>query len=421
MFVDTAKIYIKAGRGGNGLVSFHREKYVPAGGPDGGDGGRGGDVVFVADESFTTLMDFRYKKKYSAQNGEDGKAKNSFGKNGESIVIKVPTGTIIKDAKTEKIMADLSNHGEKFIAAHGGKGGWGNVHFATATRQAPRFAKNGIEGEEREVILELKLLADVGLVGFPNVGKSTILSRVSAARPKIANYHFTTLEPNLGVVSILGTSFVIADIPGLIEGAHEGLGLGHEFLRHIERTRIILHVVDVSGIEGRSPIDDYEKINYELEKYNEELKDTLQIVVANKTDIVTDENALKEFKEYIENKGFPLYFVSGATGEGLDALMKKTAECLSTLGPKKVFESDYLEPEKIDTDEFNITRENDAFVVEGPFVDKLLRGINFDDLESLNYFQRTLRKRGVIDKLRELGAKEGSLVRMDELEFDFVE
>ncbi len=300
MFVDKAKIYIKAGNGGNGLVSFRREKYVPDGGPDGGDGGRGGSIIFKADKNLTTLMDFRYKKSYNAQNGGDGRARNCFGKNGENLYILVPVGTIIRDAETEKIIIDLSEDGEEFVAAKGGTGGWGNVHFATPTRQAPKFAKNGIKGEEREVTLELKLIADVGPAGPPTVGKSTLLPRVSDARPKIANYHFTTLEPNLGVVDAgEGKSFVMADIPGLIEGAHQGIGLGHEFLRHIERTRLIIHVVDVSSIEGRDPIEDFEKINEELSLFSEKLAQTKQIVAANKTDIIQDEDAYERFKEYI--------------------------------------------------------------------------------------------------------------------------
>ena len=421
-FVDTAKISVKAGNGGNGLVSFRREKYVPDGGPDGGDGGKGGNIVFKADKNLTTLQDFRYRKNYEAQNGGDGRARNCSGKNGENLYVPVPMGTIIRDAATNKIMADLSDEGEEFVAAKGGNGGWGNVHFATPTRQAPKFAKNGIKGEVREVVLELKLLADVGLAGFPNVGKSTLLSRVSDARPKIANYHFTTLEPNLGVVDAgEGKSFVMADIPGLIEGAHEGVGLGHEFLRHIERTRLIIHVVDVSGIEGRDPIEDYEKINDELKLYSDKLAETKQIVAANKTDIITDEGLLLRFKEYIAEKGLELFEISAATGSGVRQLISYAASLLETLEPVKIYESDFIEEEKEEEEPFTIRRENDVFVVEGPIVEKLFSSVNFEDDESMGYFERTLRRMGVIDALREKGAEEGSTVRMDEMEFDFIE
>ena len=299
MFADTATITVKAGNGGNGLVSFHREKYVPDGGPDGGDGGKGGNIIFKADKTLTTLVDFAHKKTFTAKNGEDGKARRSSGRKGEDLYILVPVGTVIKDAKSGRVMKDMSENEEEFIAAYGGNGGWGNVHFASATRQTPKFAKDGLKGQERELLLELKLIADVGLAGFPNVGKSTLLSAVSAARPKIANYHFTTLEPNLGVIKMgEGKSFVMADIPGLIEGAHEGIGLGHEFLRHIERTRLIVHIVDVSGIEGRNPIEDFEKINNELSLYSKSLAERPQIVAANKTDVITDPALLEDFKIY---------------------------------------------------------------------------------------------------------------------------
>lgn len=421
-FVDKAQINIKAGNGGNGLVSFRREKYIPDGGPDGGDGGRGGSIIFKADKNLTTLMDFRYRKSYSAQNGGDGRARNCSGKNGENLYIRVPVGTIIRDSESNKIMVDLSEEGQEFIAAKGGNGGWGNIHFATPTRQAPKFAKNGIKGEERDVVLELKLIADVGLAGFPNVGKSTLLSRVSDARPKIANYHFTTLEPNLGVVDAgEGKSFVMADIPGLIEGAHEGVGLGHEFLRHIERTRLIIHVVDVSGIEGRDPVEDFEKINEELKLYSERLADTPQIVAANKTDIIYDDSLLNKFRSYIEEKGLKLFEISAASGKGVRQLISYAASMLDTLEPVTVYESEYEEEESVEESPFEITRENDTFIVTGPLVDKLFRSVNFDDDESMGYFERTLRRMGVIDALREKGASEGSTVRMDEMEFDFVE
>ncbi|MCD8048955.1 MAG: GTPase ObgE [Clostridia bacterium] len=422
MFIDTAEIEIKAGNGGNGLVSFRREKYIPDGGPDGGDGGKGGSVIFKVDKNLTTLMDFRYKKIYTAQNGGDGRAKKCSGKNGENLTVLVPAGTIVRDKETGKIIVDLSEEGEEFVAAKGGNGGWGNVHFATPTRRAPKFAKNGLKGEERTVVLELKLIADVGLVGFPNVGKSTLLSRVSDARPKIADYHFTTLEPNLGVVDAgEGKSFVIADIPGLIEGAHEGVGLGHEFLRHIERTRLIIHVADISGIEGRDPAEDFEKINNELALYSEKLADTPQIVAANKSDIIQDEEKAENFREYIKEKGLKLFEISAATGAGVRELMLYTASVLETLEPVKVYESDFVPEEEKEEEPFTITRDGDVFVVEGPLVEKLFGSVNFDDDESMGYFERTLRREGVIDALREMGAGEGSTVRMDETEFDFVE
>ncbi len=422
MFIDTAEIEIKAGNGGNGLVSFRREKYIPDGGPDGGDGGKGGSVIFKVDKNLTTLMDFRYKKIYTAQNGGDGRAKKCSGKNGENLTVLVPAGTIVRDKETGKIIVDLSEEGEEFIAAKGGNGGWGNVHFATPTRRAPKFAKNGLKGEERTVVLELKLIADVGLVGFPNVGKSTLLSRVSDARPKIADYHFTTLEPNLGVVDAgEGKSFVIADIPGLIEGAHEGVGLGHEFLRHIERTRLIIHVADISGIEGRDPAEDFEKINNELALYSEKLADTPQIVAANKSDIIQDEEKAENFRKYIKEKGLKLFEISAATGAGVRELMLYTASVLETLEPVKVYESDFVPEEEKEEEPFTITRDGDVFVVAGPLVEKLFGSVNFDDDESMGYFERTLRREGVIDALREMGAGEGSTVRMDETEFDFVE
>ncbi len=422
MFVDTAEISIKAGNGGNGLVSFRREKYVPDGGPDGGDGGRGGSIIFKADKNLTTLMDFRYRKSYQAPNGGDGRARNCNGKNGENLTVLVPVGTIIRDKETNKIIVDLSEDGEEFVAAKGGNGGWGNIHFATPTRQAPKFAKNGIKGEERDVILELKLIADVGLAGFPNVGKSTLLSRVSDARPKIANYHFTTLEPNLGVVDAgEGKSFVMADIPGLIEGAHEGIGLGHEFLRHIERTRLIIHVVDVSGIEGRNPIEDFEKINEELRLYSERLGEIRQIVAANKTDIVQDEELFESFRKYIKDKGLELFEISAVSGKGVRQLMAYTASVLETLEPVTVYESEYIPEEKAEEAPFTIRRDNESFYVEGPLIERLFRSVNFEDDESMGYFERTLRKEGVIDALREKGAGEGSTIVMDEMEFDFID
>ena len=421
MFVDKATITVKAGNGGNGLVSFHREKYVPDGGPDGGDGGRGGNIIFRADKTISTLIDFAHKKTFTARNGEDGKARNSFGKKGEDLYILVPVGTVIKDAKSGRVMKDMSADGEEFIAAKGGNGGWGNVHFASATRQTPKFAKDGLKGQERELILELKLIADVGLAGFPNVGKSTLLSAVSAARPKIANYHFTTLEPNLGVIKMgEGKSFVMADIPGLIEGAHEGIGLGHEFLRHIERTRLIVHIVDVSGIEGRNPIEDFEKINEELKLYNNSLAERPQIVAANKTDIIQDETLLDEFRAYIKEKGLRLFEISAAAHIGTKELINYVAEVLDTLEPVEIYEADF-EEETFEEEPFEVYKDGETYVVEGPYIEKLLRHCNFEDGESLQYFQIALRRKGVIDALEKAGCGEGDPVRMYELEFDFEE
>jgi len=421
MFADTAEITVKAGNGGNGLVSFHREKYVPAGGPDGGDGGKGGNIIFKADKTLTTLIDFNHKKVFSAKNGEDGRAHNSSGKKGEDLYIYVPVGTVIRDAKSGKVMKDMSEDKEEFIAAMGGKGGWGNIHFATATRQAPKFAKDGLKGQQRDLILELKLIADVGLAGFPNVGKSTLLSVVSAARPKIANYHFTTLEPNLGVVKVAeGKSFVMADIPGLIEGAHEGIGLGHEFLRHIERTRLLIHVVDVSGIEGRNPIEDFEKINSELKLYSEKLSETPQIVAANKTDILTDPSLLEEFREYIKKKNLMFFEISAASQKGVRELMNYTSSLLDTLQPVEIYEADYVE-EDFSEEPFTIVRDKETYVVEGPYVENLLRHTNFEDGESLQYFQLALRRKGIIETLKNMGCGEGDPVRMYELEFDYTE
>ncbi len=425
MFTDKAKIMIKAGNGGNGAIAFHREKYVAAGGPDGGDGGDGGSVIFEVDLGLSTLMDFRYKKKYVAQSGGDGAGKRCNGKKGSDIIISVPLGTIVRDANTNKILADLSVPEKRVTLLKGGSGGWGNSHFATATRQTPNFAKNGKPGKECEVILELKLLADVGLVGFPNVGKSTILSRTTKAEPKIANYHFTTLEPNLGVVELLeGVSFVLADIPGIIEGASEGVGLGHDFLRHIERTRLLIHVVDVSGIEGRNPLEDFETINNELSKYNMELEDRPQIVAANKTDILQDEKVFEDFKKEIEKRGYKLFEISAATGKGVGELMKYTYSELLKLPPIQVFEPemDIYEDDFIDMDDkgFEVTIEDGVYVVSGSWIEAVGGSINFSDEESLQYFQRALKNRGVIDALEVAGIKEGDTVRIGDLEFDFV-
>ena len=425
MFTDKAKIYIKAGNGGNGAIAFHREKYVAAGGPDGGDGGKGGNVIFRVDPGLSTLMDFRYKRKYAAQNGTDGAGKRCNGKNGEDIIISVPQGTIVRDAESNRILADLSVISEDVILAKGGNGGWGNAHFATPTRQTPNFAKNGQKGIEREVILELKLLADVGLVGFPNVGKSTLLSRTTKADPKIANYHFTTLEPNLGVVELAEhMNFVLADIPGIIEGASEGVGLGHDFLRHIERTRLLIHVVDVSSIEGRNPIDDFRIINEELSKYNMELEERPQLVAANKTDIIQDAEVYEEFKKEMEKQGYPLFEISAATGKGVNELMKAAFSELQKLPPIQIYEPEMGIDEGffIDTTEkgFEITMDEDVFVVSGSWIEAVGGSVNFSDEESLQYFQRALKNRGVIDALAEAGIKEGDTVRIGDLEFDFV-
>ncbi len=421
MFTDKAKIYVKAGNGGHGSMSFHREKYVAAGGPDGGDGGKGGSVIFVTDNNLSTLLDFKYKKKYAAANGADGGAARCNGKSGENLYIKVPVGTVIKE--NGKIIADLNSKESEFIAAKGGNGGWGNCHFATATRQAPKFAKLGLAGEEKELELELKLLADVGLVGFPNVGKSTLLSVVSDAKPKIANYHFTTLVPNLGVVKAgEGESFVVADIPGLIEGASEGLGLGHEFLRHVERTRLLIHVVDVSGIEGRNPIEDFDTINNELKSYNADLENRMQIVAANKTDILTDQKMYDDFKAEIENRGFKVFEISAATKSGVRELIMYAGSMLKDI---PVPEIEIEQPEtKVYTFEketpFTVVNDNGVYVVEGDYIKKLLGSCNLEDYESLSYFQNSLRKNGVIKALEAKGIKEGDLVRMYDLEFEFI-
>ncbi len=423
MFVDKVQISIKAGNGGNGAVSFHREKYINAGGPDGGDGGKGSDIVFQADDSLSTLIDFRYKKKYVAPDGEPGGAKRCFGKSMEPTVIKVPRGTLVKDAHTGRILADVSDD-EPVVVAKGGKGGKGNVHFATPTRQIPRFAKPGFPGEKFDVILELKLLADVGLVGFPNVGKSTLISVVSAAKPKIANYHFTTLTPVLGVVKRGEKSFVMADIPGLIEGASEGVGLGHEFLRHVERCRLIVHVVDVSGIEGRDPIEDFEKINAELANFSEELAELPQIVAANKCDLAAEEQ-IARFEEYLQSKSLKLYKISAATTQGTDALMDVVLAKLDTLPPVKRYEPVPLTLEELaQLDEqkrsFTVQKIDDVFIVDAEWLAPILDTCNMDDYESLQYFQRVLRSSGIIDELERQGIQEDDLVSIFDFEFNYV-
>ena len=422
MFKDTSKIFIQAGKGGDGAVTFHREKYVAAGGPDGGDGGRGGNVVALADKNVSTLLDFRYKKKYSAQDGGNGRDGKRSGKNGEDLVIKFPCGTIIRDSETNKVICDLKNDGDSFVIAKGGNGGWGNSHFATATRQTPKFAKMGLPGDEREIKLELKLIADVGLLGFPNVGKSTFLSIVSDARPKIANYHFTTLTPNLGVVNMgEGKGFVIADIPGIIEGAHEGVGLGHAFLRHVERTRLLLHFVDVSGSEGRNPIDDVHTINTELVKYSEKLSEKPQIIVANKMDIPSFDDNFAEFKAQMEDEGYTVFAISGATRKGIQELINYTNELLKQLPEDEDDDYEYfvLDAER-ETDNIEITVDGGVYIVEGMYVRKIVGSTNFDDYESLQYFQRVLRKSGIIDMLEEKGIKEGDTVHMYGVEFDYI-
>ncbi len=421
MFVDVAKIWIKAGKGGDGAVSFHREKYVNAGGPDGGDGGKGGNVVFVADRNLNTLMDFRYKRKYVAEDGKNGGTNKCSGAGADDLVIKVPLGTLIKDAETGLLIKDLSDY-EPYICAKGGNGGWGNQHFATATRQIPRFAKPGQPGEEFHIQLELKLIADVGLIGFPNVGKSTLLSVVSSARPKIANYHFTTMTPNLGVVDTYGNGFVIADIPGIIEGAAEGAGLGTAFLRHVERCRMLLHLVDVAGTEGRDPVEDFKTINEELKSYSPALAALPQIVVANKCDAVYDEEIKERFLNYVKSEGYPVFCISAATKQGLEPLLAKTGDLLDTLPKTKVFESEYVRPLKEDTKEktFEVHKINGVYVVEGEWLMKILETVRFDDYESVNFFQRVLQNNGIIDKLEELGVQEGDPVRIGDLEFDYV-
>lgn len=424
MFVDQAKIYIKAGDGGDGAVSFHREKYVAAGGPDGGDGGKGGDIVFVVDDNISNLIDFRYKRKYVAEKGQNGGGKNCSGRNAPDLVVKVPRGTVVKEIKSGRILADLSTD-EPAVIAHGGKGGRGNAHFATSTRQIPKFAKPGFRGDEYEVMLELKLIADVGLVGFPNVGKSTLISVVSAAKPKIANYHFTTLTPVLGVVKIEeGKSFVMADIPGLIEGASEGVGLGHEFLRHVERCRLIVHVIDVSGSEGRDPIEDFKAINHELENFSMELAEAPQIVAANKSDMATPEQ-IERLRNYVEDQGLLFYEISAATTKGTKELMYGVWERLSVLPPVKQFQAQPLTQEELDDKliskkDFRVTVEDGVYFVEADWLLDILRTANMDDYSSLQYFQNVLRTSGIIDKLEEMGIEEGDTVSIFDFEFEYL-
>lgn len=432
MFVDKAKIFVKAGDGGDGLVSYRREKYVPEGGPAGGDGGKGADVIFRVDEGLRTLMDFRYQRHFKAEHGEKGKIKNMHGSNADHMIVRVPPGTIIVDEDTEAVVADLTYHGQEVIVAKGGRGGRGNVRFATPNNPAPSIAENGEEGEERWVILELKVMADVGLVGFPSVGKSTLISVVSAAKPKIASYHFTTLTPNLGVVEVGdGRSFVMADLPGLIEGAHEGVGLGHEFLRHVERTRIIIHVIDMSASEGRDPYDDWMKINRELELYGEVLKDRPQIIVANKMDITGAEEQLAAFKQrMLDEHGEELDIVpiSAASNKGVQQVLYKAADLLDeipeTPNVEEIQEVSDRKVYRLDSqkdDEFTIRRENDIFVVESESIEKLIKRTQFGSHEAVMRFTRILRKMGVDKELRQRGAHDGQTIRIGELEFEFFE
>ena len=421
-FVDIAKVNIKAGDGGDGAVAFHREKYVAAGGPDGGDGGKGGDVVFVVDDNLATLADFRYKRKYKAPSGENGRGGRCNGKKGQDLEIRIPRGTLIKEAESGAVMADMSKT-ERFVAAKGGKGGWGNSHFATPTRQVPRFAKPGMPGEEWEVSLELKLLADVGLIGYPSVGKSSLISVVSQAKPKIADYHFTTLVPNLGVVSMgEGNSFVIADIPGLIEGASDGIGLGHQFLRHVERCRLLIHIVDVSGHEGRDPRDDFEKLNEELRRFNPELAERPMIVAGNKIDMAEPEQ-IAEFKAYVEEKGYEYYSICAPILEGTKELMNVVWNKLRELPPIKEYEAEEIPVESIikQSTGYKITEVEDGyFLVEADWFPKVLKGIDVEDYEALQYMQRVLEKSGIFNALRERGIQEGDIVSLYDIEFEYI-
>ena len=420
-FVDKVRIMVQAGHGGHGCMSFLREKYIAAGGPDGGDGGHGGSVILHVDTGMTTLMDFRYKRKYAAENGGNGAGSNMKGRNGQNLIINVPLGTVVRDAETGVVIKDMSTQ-EDFVLAKGGRGGWGNQHFATPTRQAPRFAKSGLPGESYDVTLELKLLADVGLVGFPNVGKSTLLSVVSNAHPKIANYHFTTLFPNLGVIYLgEGESFVMADIPGIIEGASEGVGLGHDFLRHIDRCRLIVHVVDVSGIEGRDPVEDFITITKELEQYSSDLASRPTIVVGNKVDIMQDDTNLTRLREFLSERNIPLYEMSAATHRGTKELMRVIYERLKELPPITVYEPEYVKPlpEVGDPNAVTIEHVDDLWLVSSPWLERLIADINFADYESRMFFDRQLRKSGLFARLEEMGIEKGDTVSIYDIEFDY--
>ena len=422
MFVDKVRITVCGGRGGDGAVAFHREKYVNAGGPDGGDGGHGGSVILRVNDNLSTLLDFRYQRKYTAQSGVNGMGRNMSGKRGEPLIIQVPRGTVVRDAETNQIIVDMSI-GEDFIIAKGGRGGWGNAHYATATRQVPRFAKSGLKGQERDVILELKLLADVGLVGFPNVGKSTLLSVTSNARPKIANYHFTTLFPNLGVIFVEeGVSFVMADIPGIIEGAAEGAGLGHDFLRHIDRCRLLVHVVDVSGSEGRDPVEDFDAICAELSSYSVDLSNRPMIVAANKCDLLPpDSDNLERLRAHVEAAGCQLYEISAGTTQGTRNLMRVVAEKLRTLPPVTIYEPEYVEVIEGPTDPnaFEIEHYGSTWLITGRWLERLIENINFDDYESRNYFDLQLRKCGLFARLEEMGIQDGDTVDIYDLTFEY--
>ena len=424
MFTDYTKIIIKSGDGGNGAATFRREKYVAAGGPDGGDGGKGGDIYFTVDKDKNTLIDFRYNKRYKAGNGQNGSGNHCNGRYGEDLYVKVPIGTVVKDAETGKVIADLSKPNQTELILKGGRGGRGNSHFATPTRQAPRFSEDGDKGEEKEVILELKLLADVGLLGYPNVGKSTFLSKVTEARPKIANYHFTTLEPNLGVVKTKsGDGFVIADIPGIIEGASEGVGLGLQFLRHVERTRLLLHFIDVSGEEGRDPVEDYKTINKELKKYSEKLSKRKQIIVATKIDVMQDETNLKKLEELAKKEKLEIYKISSVTGEGIEKLIDHVTEVLKTLPKEDLIDIEekmvYTLEDK--TQEWTARKQGDIFIVEGRAVDRLMGRINIEDNESMYYFHKCLKNMGIDDKLKELGICDGDTVIISDWELEWEE
>ena len=422
MFVDKVRITVIGGRGGDGAVAFHREKYVNAGGPDGGDGGHGGSVILRVSDHMTTLLDFRYKRKYAAQAGENGKGRNMSGKRGENLVIQVPRGTVIRDAETNAVIADMSTD-EDFIIAKGGRGGWGNSHYATPTRQIPRFAKAGLKGQERDIIMELKLLADVGLVGFPNVGKSTLLSVTSNARPKIANYHFTTLFPNLGVIYVdEGVSFVMADIPGIIEGAAEGAGLGHDFLRHIDRCRLLVHVIDVSGSEARDPVEDFDAICAELENYSIDLSDRPMIVAANKTDLLEpDSDNLERLRKHVEATGCEFYEISAGTTQGTKQLMRVVAQRLQDLPPVTIYEPEYVEliEAPVDPKEFEIEHYGNTWLVTGRWLERIIENINFDDYESRNHFDMQLRKCGLFTRLEEMGIEDGDTVDIYDFEFEY--
>ena len=422
MFVDKVRITVIGGRGGDGAVAFHREKYVASGGPDGGDGGHGGSVILRVSDHMSTLLDFRYKRKYAAQAGENGRGRNMSGKRGENLIIEVPRGTVVRDAETNAVIVDMSTN-DDFIIAKGGRGGWGNAHYATPTRQIPRFAKAGLKGQERDIIMELKLLADVGLVGFPNVGKSTLLSVTSNARPKIANYHFTTLFPNLGVIYVdEGVSFVMADIPGIIEGAAEGAGLGHDFLRHIDRCRLLVHVIDVSGSEARDPVEDFDAICAELENYSVDLSDRPMVVAANKTDLLPpDSDNLERLRAHVEAAGCELYEISAGTTQGTKNLMRIVAQKLSTLPPVTIYEPEYVEliEAPVDPKEFDIEHYGNTWLVTGRWLERLIENINFDDYESRNHFDMQLRKCGLFTRLEEMGIEDGDTVDIYDFEFEY--